>query len=81
VDGIVIIAGEGTYTLDSTTGIVTYAALSAATPGAKTPVTYQITDGLGRSVTSTLTPTITPPPVANPDFFKKLRRSIAFCLY
>ena len=67
-DGIVTIAGQGTYTLNPTTGIVTYAALSAATPGAKTPVTYKITDGLGRSVTSTLTPTITPPPVANPDF-------------
>lgn len=67
-DGIVTIPGEGTYTLDPTTGIVTYSALSSATPGAKTPVTYKITDGLGRSVTSTLTPTITPPPVANPDF-------------
>jgi uncharacterized repeat protein (TIGR02059 family) len=67
-DGIVTIPGEGTYTLNPTTGIVTYAALSTATPGAKTPVTYKITDGLGRSVTSTLTPTITPPPVANPDF-------------
>jgi CshA-type fibril repeat protein len=67
-DGIVTIAGEGTYTLNATTGIVTYTALSTATPGAKTPVTYQITDGLNRSVTSTLTPTITPLPVANPDF-------------
>lgn len=67
-DGIVTIAGQGTYTLNPTTGIVTYAALSSATPGAKTPVTYKITDDLGRSVTSTLTPTITPPPVANPDF-------------
>jgi CshA-type fibril repeat protein len=67
-DGIVTIPGQGTYTLNPTTGIVTYAALSTATPGAKTPVTYKITDGLGRSVTSTLTPTITPPPVANPDF-------------
>ena len=67
-DGIVTIAGQGTYTLNPTTGIVTYAALSSATPGAKTPVTYKITDGLGRSVTNTLTPTITPPPVANPDF-------------
>ena len=67
-DGIVTIAGQGTYTLNPTTGIVTYAALSIATPGAKTPVTYKITDDLGRSVTSTLTPTITPPPVANPDF-------------
>jgi CshA-type fibril repeat protein len=67
-DGIVTIPGEGTYTLNPTTGIVTYAALSTATPGAKTPITYKITDGLNRSVTSTLTPTITPPPVANPDF-------------
>jgi CshA-type fibril repeat protein len=67
-DGIVTIAGQGTYTLNSTTGIVTYAALSSATPGAKTPVTYQITDGLNRSVTSTLTPSITQAPVANPDF-------------
>jgi CshA-type fibril repeat protein len=67
-DGIVTIPGQGTYTLNPTTGIVTYAALSTATPGAKTPVTYKITDGLGRSVTSTLTPTITPLPVANPDF-------------
>jgi CshA-type fibril repeat protein len=67
-DGIVTISGEGTYTLDSTTGIVTYAALSTATPGAKAPVTYKITDDLGRSVTNTLTPTITPTPVANPDF-------------
>jgi CshA-type fibril repeat protein len=67
-DGVVTIAGQGTYTLDATTGIVTYAALSSATPGAKTPVTYKITDGLNRSVTSTLTPTVTPAPVANPDF-------------
>jgi CshA-type fibril repeat protein len=67
-DGIVTIPGEGTYTLEATTGIVTYAALSSATPGAKTPVTYKITDGLNRSVTSTLTPTVTPAPVANPDF-------------
>jgi uncharacterized repeat protein (TIGR02059 family) len=67
-DGIVTIAGEGTYTLNATTGIVTYAALSTATPGAKTPVTYKITDDLGRTATNTLTPTITPPPVANPDF-------------
>jgi uncharacterized repeat protein (TIGR02059 family) len=67
-DGIVTITGQGTYTLNPTTGIVTYAALSSATPGAKTPVTYKITDDLGRNATSTLTPTITPPPVANPDF-------------
>jgi uncharacterized repeat protein (TIGR02059 family) len=75
-DGIVTIPGEGTYTLNPTTGIVTYAALSTATPGAKTPVTYKITDGLNRSVTSTLTPTITPPPVANPDFSSGVQGAI-----
>jgi hypothetical protein len=67
-DGIVTITGQGTYTLDPTTGIVTYAADANATAGVKTAVTYKITDDLGRSVTSTLTPTITPRPVANPDF-------------
>jgi CshA-type fibril repeat protein len=75
-DGIVTIPGQGTYTLNSTTGIVTYAALSTATPGAKTPVTYKITDGLGRSVTSTLTPSITPAPVANPDFSSGVQGAI-----
>ena len=67
-DGIVTIAGQGTYTLDPATGIVTYAADANAPAGAKTAVTYKITDGLGRSVTNTLTPTITPRPVANPDY-------------
>ena len=66
-DGIVVIAGQGTYTLDPTTGIVTYAADANATEGPKTPVTYQITDGLGRSATNTLTPTIYPKPTADDD--------------
>lgn len=66
-DGIVVIAGEGTYTLDPATGIVTYAADANATSGAKTPVTYKISDDLGRSVTNTLTPTIYPRPTATND--------------
>jgi LPXTG-motif cell wall-anchored protein len=69
------VAGEGTYTLDPATGVVTFVSEvvvydpsgSNITPGPKTPVSYRVTDALGRTVTSTLTPIIPPPPVANPD--------------
>ena len=63
----VTIAGEGTFTLNPTTGVVTYTALSTATAGAKTAISYKITDALGVTVTSTLTPTIIPKPTARPD--------------
>ncbi len=63
-DGIVTVAGQGTYTLDSTTGIVTYVALSTATPGTKTAITYKVVDIFGQSVTSTLTPIVPPAPSA-----------------
>ena len=56
----VTIANEGTFTLDTTTGIVTYTALSTATAGAKTAISYKITDALNVTVTSTLTPSIIP---------------------
>jgi CshA-type fibril repeat protein len=67
LDNVVTIAGQGTFTLDPSTGVVTYSALVSATEGAKTAVTYKITDVLGVSVTSTLTPTIYPKPSALPD--------------
>jgi uncharacterized repeat protein (TIGR02059 family) len=63
----VTIAGEGTFTLNTTTGIVTYTALSTATAGTKTAISYKITDSSGVTVTSTLTPTIIPKPTARPD--------------
>lgn len=66
-DGIVTITGQGTYTLDQVTGIVTYAADPAATVGAKTAITYQVQDITGQKVTSTLTPTVPPAPVATND--------------
>ena len=66
-DGIVTITGQGTYTLDQATGIVTYAADPAATVGAKTAITYQVQDITGQKVTSTLTPTVPPAPIANND--------------
>jgi CshA-type fibril repeat protein len=66
-DGIVTIAGEGTYTLNVATGVVTFVADANATQGTKTPITYQVTDIFGQTATSTLTPVIPAPPVATND--------------
>jgi CshA-type fibril repeat protein len=71
----VTIPGEGTYTIDQATGVVTFVSEvvvydptgSNIAPGPKTPVSYRVTDALGRTATSTLTPVIPQPPVANPD--------------
>jgi CshA-type fibril repeat protein len=69
------VAGEGTYTLDPATGVVTFVSEvvvydptgSNIPAGPKTPITYQVTDVTGQKKTSTLTPIIPPPPVADPD--------------
>jgi CshA-type fibril repeat protein len=66
-DGVVTISGEGTYTLNPTTGVVSFVADAAATPGSKTPITYQVQDITGQKVTSTLTPTIPAAPGAVND--------------
>lgn len=66
-DGIVTIAGEGTYTLNTSTGVVTFVAAANATPGAKTALTYRVTDVTGQTATSTLTPIIPPVPTAAND--------------
>lgn len=63
----VTIAGEGTYTLDLTTGIVTYVSFGTATVGTKTPVTYRITDADGFVATQTLTPTVSTATPVNPN--------------
>jgi CshA-type fibril repeat protein len=67
-DNIVAISGQGTFTLDPATGIVTYEADPTATDGVKTAVTYKIVDALNVAATSTLTPTIYPKPTALPDY-------------
>jgi CshA-type fibril repeat protein len=66
-DGVVTISGEGTYTLNPTTGVVSFVADAAATPGNKTPITYQVQDITGQKSTSTLTPTIPAAPGAVND--------------
>ena len=64
-DGVVEISGQGTYTLNSTTGVVTYVADVAVTAGTKTEITYQVTDITGQKATSTLTPIVPPAPTAD----------------
>lgn len=66
-DGVVSIAGEGTYTLVRATGIVTFQADSGATAGTKTSITYKVVDATGQAATSTLTPVIPAPPAAAND--------------
>lgn len=61
------IANEGTYTLNTTTGVVSFVALNNATSGVNTPITYKVTDATGQTATSTLTPIIPPPPTAVND--------------
>ena len=66
-DGVVTVSGEGTYTLNQSTGVVTFVADVNATQGNKTAVTYQIVDQFGQTATSTLTPVVPAPPVAAND--------------
>jgi CshA-type fibril repeat protein len=63
----VMIANEGTWTIDQTTGAVTFASLSTIAVGPHTPVTYRVTDVLGTTVTSTLTPIIPEVPTVSND--------------
>ena len=64
----VTIADEGTWTIDQTTGVVTFVSLTTIEVGTHTPVTYRVTDVLGTTVTSTLTPIIPEvPTVANDE--------------
>jgi uncharacterized repeat protein (TIGR02059 family) len=64
----VVIAGQGTWSIDRTTGIATFVADAGITPGTKTSVTYKVTDIIGQTATSTLTPIVPPPPSATDDY-------------
>ena len=55
----VTIANEGTYTIDPTTGVVTFVPVPTFT-GPATPVTVQATDSNGETATATYKPTVTP---------------------
>ena len=58
---------DGTWTVDPLTSIVSYASKTGSTAGTKVTVEYQVTDSLGQTAVSTLTPIVPPPPVASPD--------------
>ncbi len=67
-DGIITVAGQGTYTLNATTGVVTFVPVVGLVGGTTlTPMTYQITDSVGLTSTATLTVVTPPPPAANPN--------------
>ena len=63
----VVVPGEGTWTIDQTTGVAVFAAEPGITPGTKTSVTYRVTDVIGQTASSTLTPIVPPPPSASND--------------
>jgi CshA-type fibril repeat protein len=65
------IKGEGVFVLDPATGLVIYTADRNATPGTKTSITYKVTDMIGQSATSTLTPLIPVPEIKIVDDVNK----------
>jgi CshA-type fibril repeat protein len=62
----VTIPGEGTYTVDPTTGTVTFDPDPAFT-GPATPITYQVKDENGTPGTGALSVAVSPPPTVKPD--------------
>jgi CshA-type fibril repeat protein len=62
----VTLNGLGTFVLDASTGRVTFTPV-AGYAGTTPPITYQLADGNGTIVTSTVTITVTPPPDALDD--------------
>ena len=64
-----VTTADGVYTLDATTGTVTFDPSNTFTGPATAPVRYVVADALGQYASSTITPTVTPPAaaVANPN--------------
>ena len=62
----VTVAGQGTYTLDPATGVITFTPVIGFT-GTPTPVGYEATDAYGQSNSSTFQPSaVTAPPAPTP---------------
>jgi CshA-type fibril repeat protein len=55
-----VVTGEGTYTVDTTTNVISFAPASSF-HGTATPVNYRLTDSSSRTSDSTYTPTVTLP--------------------
>ena len=59
-----VVTADGTYELDRISGVVRFTAAPNAAPGPRTPINYRVTDSIGLTTTSALTPTIYAPPTA-----------------
>jgi CshA-type fibril repeat protein len=66
-DNVISIAGEGVFTLNPATGVVTFVADGNAVAGSQTIISYRVTDITGQTATSTLTPVVPPAPAAVAD--------------
>jgi CshA-type fibril repeat protein len=62
----VTVPGEGKYTVDPATGVVTFDP-EPTFAGTATPLTYRVADANGTTATATLTVKVTGAPVAKPD--------------
>lgn len=62
-----VLTAEGIWTLNSTTGVVSYLANLGTPRGTQPSITYQVTDSYGKTATSTLTPILPEAPTATPD--------------
>ncbi len=63
----VTVASQGTWAIDQTTGAVQFVSLPSASTGTMTPITYRVTDVLGRTATAALTPIVAALPGAVND--------------
>lgn len=62
-----VTTADGTYTLNTASGVVSYVASSSATAGNQATISYRVTDSNGGTATSTLHPVVPPAPVLTPD--------------
>ena len=62
-----VTTADGTYTLNTVSGIVTYVATTSAVAGSQITISYRVTDSSGGTATSTLQPVVPPVPVLTPD--------------
>ena len=71
----VSVPAQGTYTLDTTTGVVRFVPVLGYA-GTATPADYQVTDAYGQTASSTYTPTVAAPagPSASQDLHRRRDR-------
>jgi CshA-type fibril repeat protein len=58
---------DGFWSLNAATSVVSYFSNTGSSAGSKIGIEYRVTDSLGQTAISTLSPIVPSPPVANPD--------------